>query len=93
MTPRPTIDLRIDELVLEGFAPDARLRIGAAVERELARLLAEAPLSRAVASHDGAARLDGGALHAAPGASPEQVGAAVARAVHGGLTATKGGPR
>ena len=86
MTPRPAIDLRIDELVLEGFAPDARLRVGAAVERELSRLLAEAPLSRSVARHDGAAHLDGGAFDAPPGASPEQVGAAVARAVHGGLS-------
>jgi hypothetical protein len=38
---RRAIEVRIGELVLEGFSATDRLRIGAAVERELARLVAE----------------------------------------------------
>ncbi|MFT3769511.1 MAG: hypothetical protein QM820_29080 [Minicystis sp.] len=85
MTPRPSVDLHIDELVLDGFAPEGRRRIGDALERELMRLLQEQPLSAGIAAHDGMARLDAGTFTADPGASPEQIGAAVARAVHGGL--------
>jgi uncharacterized small protein (DUF1192 family) len=40
MTPR-AIDIRIDELVLHGVGSLERLRVGAALEAELARLLAE----------------------------------------------------
>jgi hypothetical protein len=40
--PRP-LDVRIEELVLDGFAPDDRHGIAEAVERELGRLLPREP--------------------------------------------------
>ena len=40
ISPR-AIEIRIDELVLHGIAAADRLRIGAALEKELARLLVE----------------------------------------------------
>ncbi|CAN92250.1 MULTISPECIES: hypothetical protein [Sorangium] len=85
MSQRPSVELHIDELVLDGFAPEARRHIGDALQRELLRLLREQPLSTAIAAYDGLGRLDAGTFNADPGASPEQIGAAVARAVHGGL--------
>ncbi len=79
------IDLHIEELVLEGFRAADRHRIGAAVERELARLLTERGLPPGLAQGADLARLDGGGFEAKPGARPEAVGAQVAGAVYGGL--------
>ena len=45
---RRAIDLHIDELVLHGFNPADRHRIGEAVRSELARLLTERGIRRTV---------------------------------------------
>jgi hypothetical protein len=79
------IDLHIEELVLEGFRPTDRHRIGAAVESELARLLAERGLPPGLAQGADLPRLDVGSFTAKPGARPEAMGAQVAGAVYGGL--------
>lgn len=79
------IDLHIEELILEDFRPSDRHRIGAAVERELARLLAERGLPSGLAQGADLPRLDGGSFEAKPGARPEAVGRQVAGAVYGGL--------
>ena len=81
MTPRPAINLHIEELVLHGFAFGDRHRIGSAVEQELTRLLAEQPLTR----HESVERVDAGVFHVSLGAKPAAVGAQIAGAVHGGL--------
>jgi hypothetical protein len=84
------VSVRIDELVLHGFDPRDRLAIGAAVERELARLLAaEGPGAGRV----GADRVDGGSFAVASDAAPGGVGVEIARAIHGGLGMTGGGDR
>lgn len=72
-------EIAIDRLVLPPGTIGAR-RVRAAVERELARLLAETPAQ------------EGGVVRAAnvrvkPGAGPDAIGLAVARQIHGGLTA------
>ena len=79
------IDLHIEELVLEGFRPSDRHRIGAAVESELARLLAERGLPPALAQGADLPRLDGGSFEARPGARPEALGRQVANAAYRGL--------
>lgn len=82
------IDLHIEELVLDGFPPGDRHRIGAALERELARLLSEAGERGVPESWAGggeAARLDGGTFEAKPGARPERVGAQIAQSVFRGM--------
>ncbi len=81
----PAIELRIEELVLHGFAPGDRHRIGEAVERELARLLVERGLPTGLARGADLSRHDGGSFAVAPGAGAEAIGARVARAVYGGL--------
>ena len=82
---RSAIDLHIEELVLHGFNPGDRYRIGAAVEAGLARLFAERGVSPSLARGGELATLDGGSFDVAPGASPEGVGGQVARALYGGL--------
>ena len=81
----PDVRLRIEELVLDGFAPGDRYRIGEAVERELARLLAERGVPGALAAGGEAPQLDAGSFELAPTLSAEAIGARVAAAVYGGL--------
>lgn len=86
------VKLHIGELVLHGFEPGDRARIGAALETELARLLAAGdPESLARAGR--VARLDGGAFELPAHAGPELTGARLARAVYDGLTGQRAGNR
>ena len=84
--PRPSIELQIEELILHGFAPGDRHRIGAAVERELGRLLSEGGLPAALGQGGARPVLDGGSFHMKPQARPESVGAQVAQAIYGGFS-------
>ena len=85
MTP-PDLELHIEELVLHGFAPEDRDRLGEALRQELTRLLAERGVPPSFTQRRDVKRLDAGAFAAAPGATPEVLGYQVARAIHGGLT-------
>ncbi len=86
VTPRHSVELHIEELVLHGFAPGDRDRIGGAVERELARLLAEGGLPGASSHPMAIGRLEGGAFQVAEGARPDGIGARVAAAIYRGLS-------
>ena len=79
------IELNIEELVLHGFSPGDRHRIGEAVEQELTRLLADRGVPQSLAQGGEVASVDGGAIEVASGARAQVVGAQVARAVYGGL--------
>ena len=80
------VELHVEALVLHGFSPGDRHRIGAAFRSELARLLAEQGAPRAVDGGFDAPRLDGGSFQMTPHATPRAVGADVARAVYRGLS-------
>ena len=80
-----TIELHIEELVLHGFGLNDRQRIGAAVERELARLIAADGVPPSLAQDRYSARLDGSAFEVAPHAALDTIGAQIAQAVYGSL--------
>lgn len=83
---RRSVELRIEELVLHGFAPQDCSRIAQAVERELTRLLlAEGGLPPSVAQSGGLFHLDGGDFEITPGSSADAIGAQVAQTLYGGL--------
>jgi hypothetical protein len=82
---RPPIELHVEELVLHGFASADRHRIADAVRAELARLLEERGLPGAREGDAAVARLDGGTVRLRDGAAPDEAGAAIARAVYGGI--------
>ena len=84
MTPH-AIRIRIDTLVLEGMSAADRLRIGAAVERELGRLIAEHGLPSGASERGARDVVDGGSFARTPLTTPSAIGAEVARAVYGGL--------
>lgn len=79
------IELHVEELVLEGFAPAERHAVADAFERELSRLLTEHGLPDSHAQGAEASSLDAGSVRLAPGTRPAAAGAQIARAVYGGL--------
>jgi hypothetical protein len=83
---RPSIELRIEELILHGFAPGDHHPIGAAMERELGRLLSERGLPPQLVQAGERPSLDGGSFALRPNARPEAIGVHVARAVYGGFS-------
>lgn len=82
---RMNVHVRIDELVLHGFAPGDRGRIAEAVQSELTRLLVETGVPPALTGGGSAERLDAGAFATGVATRPETTGARIARAVYGGL--------
>lgn len=77
------VSVHIDELVLRGFPPGDRYRIGDVVREELERLiraggLPEGPLGDR-------ARIQAPEFTYTPDAGPEAIGREIARALYGGL--------
>lgn len=95
MTSPPWIDLRVDELALEGFSPGDARRVALALERELNVLMTR----RAKALARGGAQplhvefLSPPPLNVAPGAPPAAIGKAAARAIAGALEQPQNGGR
>jgi hypothetical protein len=83
---RHSIELHIEELVLQGVSPLHRHRIGEAARRELGRLLASGEL-QAHARQPEVDHSDGGALQVRARREPEQIGVQIAQAVHRAITA------
>lgn len=84
--PPRSVDLQIDELVLDGFSSGDRHAIADAVERELSRLFAEQGAPPAITYSIETAEVDGGVFETDSVSNAETIGARVARAIYGGLS-------
>ncbi len=84
---RRPVEVHIEELVLDGFAPADRHRIGEAVERELGRLLAGEEASRLPRRSLAVDAVDAGEFRLPASANARSIGAQVARSVFQGLRA------
>jgi hypothetical protein len=82
---RQNIKLHIEELILQGFDRSDRFRIGAAVQSELTRLLAEQGVPYSLSQGGEFNRLDGGTFNMAPNSRAEVIGTRTAQRVYGGL--------
>ena len=82
---RASLDLRIEEMVLDGLAGVDRAEIGLVVQRELTRLFAEEGVPPWLARGGEVAGLDGGEFSVEPGMGTLAIGAQIARAIYGGL--------
>jgi hypothetical protein len=80
--PEPSVQLHIEELWLDGFAPHDRYDLGKAVERELMRLCIEGGVPAALTNGGEIARLDAGAFAVTPGSTAADIGAQVAQAIY-----------
>ena len=78
------IDLHIEELVLDAFAPSDRHAIADAFQREMTVLLAERELPSALADN-GVVPHAAATLDMPAGATPAEVGRQIARSIHGGI--------
>jgi hypothetical protein len=76
------VEMAIGEVVLSGFPPLDRHRLGDALAAELTTLLARRGLPEGLAADP---VLPPVVLRLAPGAGPEAIGREIARAVHAGL--------
>ena len=80
------IELHIEELVLLGLDGLDEAQLRAAVQQELARLLAQPEAPQALARVGTAGSVDGGAFETGPNASTRAVGVQIAQSVYQGLT-------
>ena len=84
MTP-DRIELHIEELVFEGVAPRDAYRLGAVVERELTRLLAEHDREAFPQQNITVDHLRAGAFHWHADDNAERIGTRVARSLYQSL--------
>jgi hypothetical protein len=77
------IELHIEKLMLHGFSPSDRHRIGEAVEVELTRLFTEQGISMTKGGEF--ARLDGGQFNVAPNSNANTIGSQVAQSVYNSM--------
>jgi hypothetical protein len=82
---RQPIQLRINKLVLPEGMADNPTGIGGALERELARLLADQGLPSDLEANGNITHLDGGTVEGAGGDTTEMVGTQIARAIYEGM--------
>lgn len=82
---RPNIELHIEELVLRDMPIRDHARLGAAVERELARLFAEGSASAQLMKGIELGSVSLPSIRMQQGASPDAVGMQVAQALYKGL--------
>ena len=80
------IELHIEQLVLHGFKPGDRQRIGQAVELELTRMLTEQGVPSSFNNGREVDRLNGGTFSMAPNSRAETLGSQVAQSVYTGLS-------
>jgi hypothetical protein len=82
-----TIDVRIERLVLDGIdlPPEKRPLLQAAVEGELARMLAAGGLSADLIPGGARPRVPGGEIRLSGGDDAGDLGVRIARAVYGGI--------
>ena len=80
-----SVELHIEELVLNAFTPGDRYVIGDAVERELARLLGEQGVPISLRSESATDEITAATFNAAHNAKPAAIGRQIAQAVFQGF--------
>ena len=80
-----TVDLHIEELVLEGFPHLDRARLGMAIGEALAHLIETQGIPAGLAQEGAIASLEGGTFTVPPESNPQAIGEQIARAIYGGL--------
>src|SRR5690606_15851409 len=87
-TSAPSLELRIEQLVLEGVAPGDRYRVADALRAELRRLLGAQGAAANFPASVSERRIDAGTIHIGGGAPADHTGKQIARAVYGAIGAT-----
>ena len=80
-----TVELHIEELVLDGFVASHRYAVGDAVEQEVARLFRENGLPISLLSENATDEVKGGSFNRAENSKPSAIGRQIAEAVYRGF--------
>jgi hypothetical protein len=83
---QPSVELNIEEMVLDGFPPGDRYVIGEAVERELALLLGEQGIPNSLHFDNTTDEIRGASFNTLPTAKPPAIGRQIAQAVYQGFS-------
>lgn len=83
------IELYIEKLVLHGFSPSDRYRIGRSVEFELARLFTDQGISHSMSKGGEFTHLDSSTFNIAPSSKAEAIGSQVAQSVYKNMSASQ----
>jgi hypothetical protein len=79
---QPSIELQIEELVLDGFPPSDRYPIGEAVERQLAQLLGEQGIPSSLLLESATDEIRGATFKTPQNAKARAIGRQIAQAVY-----------
>ena len=79
------INLRIEKLVLQGFAPGAHRSIGTVMKQQLTRLLSERGLNPSLSGKHEIASIDGGHLNMTPNTKTDVIGNRLAQTIYKGV--------
>ena len=79
------LELQIEELILHGFAPGDRTRIGESVQQELARLFTEQGVPLFLYQGGEVGHWDGGEFEMAAGMQAGAIGVQIAQTIYGGF--------
>lgn len=82
---RSSLKLRIEELVLHGFAPADRHRIADTVQSELARLIGDGTSLSLREKSSVLDRIEAGSFKVRPGSNARAMGSQIANAIYRGL--------
>ncbi len=80
-----SVELHIEELVLDGFSPGDHHGISESVERELSRMFTEQGSPQLMEQSGEIERLQVGKFDIKEGSRDDAIGVQVARAIYGGL--------
>ena len=82
---KPSVEINIDELILHGFSPADRHKIGEALRSELARLVIENGISSHFSVGKNIGELNGGTFQVSKNMQAHAVGTKIANSIYGGM--------
>ena len=79
---KPSVEINIDELILQGFSPADRYKIGEALRGELDRLILENGIPSGFSEGKNIGEMNGGAFKVSKNRHARDVGTHVAKSIY-----------
>ena len=82
---KPTIEINIDELVLHGFSPADKFRIGLAVEQHLSLLFNQQGVPSSLQENNNVRLMNAGSFNMSPNDTAGSIGNQIAGTIYSGF--------
>ncbi|MCB0806149.1 MAG: hypothetical protein KDC05_10155 [Bacteroidales bacterium] len=82
---RQSIEINIDELILEGFPYIDRDKIGNSIRNELAKMISEKGMPNAYLDSQQISTVNGGSFFISKGSTPNSIGKQIAKSIFEGF--------